>query len=70
MAKFESPAIVKRKLQAELGKNAPDETCIIVTYARFFETGSVEDPERSGRPSKITENRLQKRLCVMFFQIL
>lgn len=60
MAKFESPVIVKRKLQAEFGKNAPGETCITVTYERFCETGSVEDRERSGRPSKITEEKVNE----------
>ncbi len=51
---------MKRKLQAEFGRNAPGETCITVTYERFCETGSVEDRERSGRPSKITEEKVNE----------
>jgi hypothetical protein len=34
-AKFESPMIVKRKLQVEFGKNAPSENSIKVTFQRF-----------------------------------
>ena len=31
MIKFESPAIVRRKLKAEFGKHAPKKDCIITT---------------------------------------
>ncbi len=47
--------VVKRKLQIEFGKNTPSEKCIKVTFERFCETGTVEDRQRSGRSSKITE---------------
>ncbi|CAF1581905.1 unnamed protein product [Rotaria sp. Silwood1] len=60
MAKFESPTIVERKLKVEFGKNAPKKDCIIATFQRFCETGSVEDRERSGRPSTITEDMVEE----------
>ena len=60
MAKYESPAVVRRKLQVEFGKNTPSEGCITVTFQRFCETGTVEDKERSGRPSKITEEKIEE----------
>ncbi len=60
MAKFESPIVVQRKLQAEFGKNAPKKDCIISTFQRFCETGTVENRERSGRPSIITEEKIDE----------
>ncbi len=60
MAKFESPIVVKRKLQVEFGKNTPSENCIKFTLQRFYETGTVEDRERSGRTSKITEEKVDE----------
>ena len=41
MAKFGSPIFVKRKLQAECGKNIPTEVCIAATFEEFSETGTV-----------------------------
>jgi len=35
MAKFESPVVVRRKLQVEFGKNTPTEVCIKATFDRF-----------------------------------
>ena len=60
MAKFESPIIVKRKLQAEFGKNTPSEVCIAATFERFCETGTVEYQERSERPPKITDGKVEE----------
>jgi transposase len=60
MAKYESPAIVRRKLQVEFGRSIPSEGCITATFQRFCETGTVEDKERSGRPSKIAEEKIEE----------
>ncbi|CAF4838974.1 unnamed protein product, partial [Rotaria sp. Silwood2] len=60
MAKYESPAIVRRKLQVEFGRSIPSEGCIAVTFQPFCETGTVEDKERSGRPSTITEEKVEE----------
>ena len=60
MAKFESPAIVQQKLEAEFCKDAPKEDCVIATFQRSCETGTLENRERSGRPSKITEEKFDK----------
>mgnify|MGYP001047299604 CR=1 FL=1 len=60
MAKFDSATVVKRKLSAEFGKNTPGLTCIKDTFERFCETGTVEDRERSGRPSEITEEKIEE----------
>ncbi|CAF4486600.1 unnamed protein product [Rotaria sp. Silwood2] len=60
MVKFDSAVVVKRKLWAEFGKNTSGETCIRDTFQRFCETGTVEDRERSGRPSKITEEKIDE----------
>ena len=60
MAKFESSTVVKRKLWTELGKNTPGETTIRETFQRFCETGTVEDRERPGRPSEITEEKIDE----------
>ena len=35
MAKFESPVVVRRKLQVEFGKNTPTKVCIKATFDRF-----------------------------------
>lgn len=51
---------MKRKLWAEIGKNTPSSTCIKDTFERFCETGTVEDRERSGRPSEITEEKIEE----------
>lgn len=65
MAKFESIVVVKRKLQAEFGKNSPSESSIRETYHRFCETGSVEDRKRSGRRSVVTDNMVSKVAAVI-----
>ena len=60
MSKFESLTTVKRKLQAKFGKQTPSLKCIKDGFERFTETGTVEDRERSGRSSVITEETAEK----------
>ena len=64
IVKFEWPTIVQRKREAEFGKNAPKKDCIIETFQRFCETGTVENGERSGRPSKLTEEKFMTILKI------
>ena len=45
MGKFQSLTTVKRKLQAEFGKQTPSLNCIKNVFERFTETGRVEDRE-------------------------
>ena len=49
-----------RSLWTEFGKNTPGETTIIETFQRLCETGTIEDRERSGRPSEITEEKIDE----------
>ena len=60
MAKFQSSTLVKRKLWTEFGKNTPGETTIRETFQRFCETGTVKNRERPGRPSEITEEKVDE----------
>ena len=60
MAQFQSSTLVKRKLWTEFGKNTPGETTIRETFQRFCETGTVEDRQRPGRPSQITEEKIDQ----------
>lgn len=60
MAKFDSPTVVRRKLQVDFGTQTPSEYCIKDTFQRFCETGSVEDRPRSGRPTVITEEKIEE----------
>jgi hypothetical protein len=55
MAIFESSVIVRQKLHVEFGRSAPSEGCITATFQRFCETGTLENKERSRRPSKMTK---------------
>ena len=64
MANFESPVIVRRTLQAEFGQHTPSEDIITRTYQHFCETGTVEDRQRSGRSSTITEEKVDEVLDV------
>jgi hypothetical protein len=65
MAKFESITVVKRKLQAEFGSDSPGEVCIRETFKRFCETASVDDRSRSGRPTAMTEEKIDeiRQIC-------
>jgi transposase len=60
VAKFESPAVVRRKLQIQFGKDISSEGTIAGTFKRFCETGTVGDKERSERQSKITEENIEE----------
>ena len=60
MSKFESPVVVRRKLQIELGKDTPIETCIKYTFDRFCGTSRVKDRESPGRLPKITEEKINE----------
>ena len=60
MAEFESSMVVKRKLWTKFGKNMPGETTVRETFQCFCETGTTEDRERPGRPSKITEEKIDE----------
>ena len=51
---------MKRKLQAEFDKQTASLNCIKDVFERFTETGTVEDRERSGRPSVITEETVER----------
>ena len=59
MGKFESLTTVKRKLQAEFGKQTPSLNCVKDVFERFTETRTVEDWECSTRPSVITEETVE-----------
>ena len=60
VVKFESPVVIRRKLQVEFGKNGPTEACIKRTFVRFCETGTGEDPEHLDRSSKITKQTIDE----------
>ena len=47
-------------MKAEFDKNASKKDCIIATFPRFCETGTVEDWDHSGRSSKITEEKIDE----------
>ena len=57
MTKFQSPASVQRKLEAEFGKNT---NCIVATFQIFCETGTLENRQHSGRSLKITEEKIDE----------
>jgi len=60
MARLESPSSVRRYFQRESISNVPSEKPIKTVYDKFIETGSVLDRRRSGRPSLITEEKLDE----------
>ena len=60
MAKFESPIMVIRELQRQGAADIPVRQTIISIYQKFLKTGSVEDLDRTGRPSTITEDQIEK----------
>ena len=57
IAKFESPVVVRRKLQGEFGKNRPIEAFIERTFVRFCEIGTGKDREHLDSPPKITKQK-------------
>jgi hypothetical protein len=60
MANFESAMVVKRKLWIEFGTDKSGLIRTKDTFERFCKTDTVEDRERSGRPSKITEEKIEQ----------
>ena len=60
LAKFEPPVIVRRTLQAGFGQDTPTESIIRKIYQCFYESGTVEDRQRFGGPSTITEEKSMK----------
>jgi transposase len=60
MAKFDSPTMVIRELQHQEAADIPTRHTVISIYQKFLETGSVQDCIRTGRPSTITEEKVQE----------
>jgi transposase len=60
MAKLESATAVRRTLQRGNVSDIPNEKTIRHIYDKFLETGSVEDRERPGRPSSVTEEKKEE----------
>ena len=65
MAKFESPRETRRALQRENTPDIPTEKAIKNIQDKFLETGSVQDRERSGRSSSMTEEKKQEIIEVL-----
>ena len=57
MTKSEPATAVRRTLQRENVSDIPTERTIRYIYDKFLETGSVEDRQRLGRPSSVTEEK-------------
>ena len=47
-------------MQADFGQDTPSKDTITRTYQRFCETGTVEDRQRSARPSTIREDKVDE----------
>ena len=60
MAKYKSPVMVIRELQHRGTTNIPERHAITAIYQKFLKIGSVGDRARTGRPSTITENKVQE----------
>ena len=58
MAKFESPILVKGKMQVEFDIKTPDIDCTIDAFQGFYELSIVVNRQQSERPSKITEEKI------------
>jgi hypothetical protein len=58
MAKFESPIIVKGKMQVEFGIKMLDIDCTIDAFQGFCEMSIVVNRQQSERPSKIREEKI------------
>ena len=57
MAKFESPVLVRQTLQTKFEQDTSSEDTVRRAFQRFYETGTVKDRQRSGRPSTIAEKK-------------
>ena len=60
MAKFESPVMVIRELQRQGITNIPTRQTISSIYQKFLDTGSVQNVNPPGRPSTITEDKIDE----------
>ena len=60
MTTVESAVIVRRTLQAEFGQDTSSEATIRRTFQCVCEAGTVQDRQRSGKPSTITEDKIDK----------
>ena len=60
MGKFQSLTTVKRKLQAEFGKQPPSLNCIKDVFERYTETGTVEDR----KDLRLLQKRQSKKFTV------
>ena len=61
MAKYKSPVMVIREFIQRRGTtNIPERHAITLIDQKFFETGSVGDNAHTGRPSTITEDKVQE----------
>lgn len=60
MAKFESPVMVIRDLQRQGITDIPTRQTISSIYQKFLDTGSVQNVNPPGRPSTITEDKIDE----------
>ena len=60
MAKFESPVMVIRELQRQGITDIPTRQTISSIYQKFLDTGSVQNVNPPGRPSTITEDKIDE----------
>ena len=60
MAQYESFVMVIRELQRRRTTNIPERHAITSIYQKFLEAGSVGDRAHTGRPSTITEDKVQE----------
>ena len=60
MAKFESPVMVIRELQRQEVTHIPERHTITSIYQKFLDTGSVQDISPPGRPTAITEDKINE----------
>ena len=60
IAKYESPVTIIRELQRRETTNIPEMYSITSVYQKFLETSSVGDRTHTGRPSTITEDKVQE----------
>jgi hypothetical protein len=64
MAKFESPMVVRRKLQVEFGNKTPSVVSIQATFERFCETGTEKIENVPEDHRKLQKKRLMKSVML------
>ena len=71
MAKFESPVVVRRKLQVEFGKNTPTEACILWGYLKniIYKTPIKDLTELRTRINNEIRS-ISKKLCDVLMNIV